>query len=83
MGVGGKAQGLAEVTVPAGKAGISGVIEWTVVEDDNCPPLTPVNLLHSMGAVVNLPDLKMEFRKIGKETKLEKMPTGRVAHSLL
>ena len=55
VGIGGKAEIIGKVIVPTGMAGINGVIEWTVVNTPGVPPLTPVNLLHAVGAVVNLP----------------------------
>eukprot|EP00974_Lingulodinium_polyedra_P094208 9128954-Lingulodinium_polyedra.AAC.1 len=76
MGIGGRAKGLAKVAVPTGIAGVSGVIEWMVVGDSSVPPLAPVNLLHGLGSIVNLPDLKLEFRKIGKETKNGEVADG-------
>ena len=63
VGIGGKAKTLGRVATPVGIAGTNGVMEWTVVDDNKIPPLTPVNLLHTLGTVVNLPDSVIEFRK--------------------
>eukprot|EP00969_Alexandrium_andersonii_P357981 15450014-Alexandrium_andersonii.AAC.1 len=62
--------------MPTGIAGVSGVIEWTVVGDNSIPPLTPANLLHTLGTVVGRPELKMVFTKMVRGTKPTRLPTG-------
>ena len=83
IGIGGKAKCLGLVLAPVGIARTSGTITWTVVDDDRIPPLTPVNLLHVLGAIVNLPDKKIDYKSIGRSQPLNLLPSGHVSHSIV
>ena len=82
-GVGGKAQVLSKVTIPVGMGQTNGTLDYTVIGNDSVPPLTPVNTLHNLGAVVDLPEGKMTYKRIGKEQCLTQLPSGHVEHSIV
>ena len=69
--------------MPVGTAGICGVMDWTVVADNQVPPLTPVNLFHNLRTVVDLDELTMTYKTFGATTTLERLPSGHVCHSLM
>ena len=43
--------------------GLNALLEFTIVDDDRIPPLTPITILQTIGAVVELPENKLELRK--------------------
>ena len=67
--------------MPSGVGGVNGV-KYTLVDSPGVPPLTPVSLLKQVGAVIDLNNNTMEFKKIGATMALRILPTGHVAHKL-
>ena len=68
--------------LPVGIAGVAGVLETTVVADD-VPLLLPVSLLKALGAIVNLPESKLQLTALQAETPMSTMASGHLAVSVV
>ena len=77
-GVGGKATVIGVVEAPVGIAGINGLLEMTVVQED-IPMLLPIKLLRQLRAVVDLDQNVLELRKYDTQARLSELPSGHVA----
>ena len=81
-GIGGCARTIGVCELPVGIAGVAGVLETTVVADD-VPLLLPVSLLKALGAIVNLPESKLQLTAVQAETPMSTMASGHLAVSVL
>ena len=81
-GVGGAAKVLGIVAIPLGIAKSSGVLEATVVEGE-VPLLLPVKLLKHLQAVIDVDELHLFFRRLGRSVPLFALPSGHVAVEIL
>ncbi|CAE7818610.1 RE1 [Symbiodinium sp. CCMP2592] len=77
-GVGGKATVIGVVEAPVGIAGINGLLEMTVVQED-IPMLLPIKLLRQLRAVVDLDRDVLDLRKYNAQARLSERPSGHVA----
>ena len=77
-GVGGAAKVLGIVAIPLGLAKSSGVLEATVVEGE-VPLLLPIKLLKQLQAVIDVDEMILFFRRLGKSMPLFPLPSGHVA----
>ena len=77
-GVGGKAQVIGIAEVPLGIAGVSGLMELTVIADD-VPLLLPIKLLKQLKAVVDLDQNVLEFKAYDVKAPLVSLPSGHVS----
>ena len=83
LGIGGKAKVLGKVLVPAGFAGVNGTVEFTVVDNPQVLPLTPVSLLTKLGSVVDLPDSQITFKHLNNAvTNIHHCETGHISHDI-
>ena len=80
-GVGGKAKVIGIAELPIGLAGVNGLLEVTVVQD-NVPLLLPVKLLRQLRAVVDLDDNLLRLKAYGVETKMHELPSGHLSVSV-
>ncbi|OLP86862.1 DNA topoisomerase 3-alpha [Symbiodinium microadriaticum] len=80
-GVGGKAKVLGIAELPIGLAGINGLLEVTVVQD-NVPLLLPIKLLRQLRAVVDLDANLLRLKAYGVETSMHEMPSGHMSVSV-
>ena len=81
-GVGGQAVSVGVVDLPIGIAGVNGVLEATVIQDD-VPLLLPVSLLRSLGCQVDLYTDRLNLAKYGKSTTMKVMPSGHVTVNIM
>ena len=77
-GVGGKATVIGVVEAPVGVAGVNGLLEMTVVQED-IPMLLPIKLLRQLRAVVDLDRDVLDLRKYNAQARLSELPSGHVA----
>ena len=68
--------------LPVGIAGVVGVLETAVIADD-VPLLLPVSLLKALGAIVNLPESKLQLTAVHAETPKSTMASGHLLSQLL
>ena len=81
-GIGGSAKTVGVVELPLGLAGVSGVLEATVVAED-VPLLLPVSLLRSLGAVLDFPGEKLTLTAVPVDMAMQALPSGHPAVSVL
>eukprot|EP00435_Cladocopium_sp_Y103_P001618 s5475_g1.t1 len=81
-GVGGQAISLGVVELPIGIAGVNGILEATVIQDD-VPLLLPVSLLRDLHAQVDLFENQLTLSKFGRRAPMHVMPSGHVTVSVL
>ena len=79
-GIGGCARTIGVCELPVGI--VAGVLETTVVADD-VPLLLPVSLLKALGAIVNLPESKLQLTALQAETPMSTMASGHLAVSVV
>ncbi|CAK9042510.1 unnamed protein product [Durusdinium trenchii] len=77
-GIGGEARVVGVVEIPVGIAGVNGLIEATVVEED-VPFLLSIKFLQQVKATISLSEQELHLGAFGRSTKLQEMPTGHVA----
>ncbi|CAE7544937.1 Top3a, partial [Symbiodinium necroappetens] len=80
-GVGGKAKVIGIAELPIGLAGVNGLLEATVVQD-NVPLLLPIKLLRQLRAVVDLDDNLLRLKAYGVETRMHELPSGHMSVSV-
>ncbi|CAE7887444.1 GIP, partial [Symbiodinium necroappetens] len=81
-GIGGSARTVGVCELPVGVAGVPGVLETTVVTDD-VPLLLPVSLLKALGAIVNMPEAKLQLTAVNAECLMVSMASGHLAVSVV
>ena len=81
-GIGGEARVVGVVEIPVGIAGVNGLIEATVVEED-VPFLLSIKFLQQVKATISLSEQELHLGAFGRSTKLQEMPTGHVAVDVL
>ena len=81
-GIGGSARTVGVCELPVGVAGVPGVLETTVVTDD-VPLLLPVSLLKALGAIVNMPESKLQLTAVNSECPMVSMASGHLAVSVV
>ena len=81
-GVGGQAVATGVVELPIGIAGVNGILEATVIQDD-VPLLLPVSLLRDLHAQVDLFENKLILSKFDKRTDMSVMPSGHVTVNIM
>ncbi|CAE7806642.1 GIP, partial [Symbiodinium necroappetens] len=79
-GIGGSAKTVGVVELPLGLAGVSGVLEATVVAED-VPLLLPVSLLRSLGAVLDFPGEKLTLTAVPVDMAMQALPSGHPAET--
>ena len=77
-GIGGSAKVCGVVEIPVGIAGVNGLIEATVVEEE-VPFLLSIQFLKQVGAIVDLNHGNLTLSKFGTTSPLVHMPSGHVA----
>lgn len=85
-GVGGGAKVLAIEDAPVAVAGACGIVRFTVLEDapgHEIPILVPANLQTSMGAVVGLGKMEMDWTAVGCTAKPTPIDSGHLVTSLV
>ena len=80
-GIGGKAKVIGIAEIPVGIAGVNGLLEATVVQE-NVPLLLPIRMLKQLRAVVDLDGDKLQLKAYGVETSMHPMPSGHMAVSV-
>ena len=73
---------LGKVEMPSSMGGVNGIVKYTLVDIPTVPPLTPVSQLKQVGAVIDLNNNTMDFKRIETTTTLRAFPTGHLAHKL-
>ena len=81
-GVGGQAVSTGVVELPIGIAGVNGILEATVIQDD-VPLLLPVSLLRDLHAQVDRFENQLVLSKFGTKTDMSVMPSGHVTVNVL
>ena len=81
-GIGGAAKTVGVVELPVGLAGVSGVLEATVVAED-VPLLLPVSLLRALGAVLDFPREVLSLTAVSADMPMQALPSGHPAVSVL
>ena len=80
-GVGGEAVVKGVVELPIGIAGVNGVLEATVVQED-VPLLLPVKLLRELQAVIDFGAERVVLGGFKRSTHMSRMPSGHVTVSI-
>ena len=80
-GVGGKAKVIGIAEIPVGVAGVNGLLEATVVQE-NIPLLLPIRMLKQLRAVVDLEQDRLLLKAYGVETDMHAMPSGHMSVSV-
>ena len=80
--MGGKAKVCGIIAIPLGIAGMTGILEATVVEDP-VPLLIPIKLLRQLGAAIDLNSMELTLRRIGKTVKLGEIASGHIIMDVL
>ena len=81
-GIGGEASVCGVVEIPIAVAGVNGIVEATVVEED-VPLLLSIRFLREVHAVVDIADGRLHLNKFGTSTSLHDLPSGHVAVSIV
>ena len=81
-GVGGEAVVKGVIELPIGIAGVNGVLEVTVVQED-VPLLLPVKLLRELQAVIDFGEEKVTLGGFKRSTNMFRMPSGHVTVSII
>ncbi|CAE7227253.1 Ank2 [Symbiodinium sp. CCMP2592] len=77
-GVGGRATVIGVIEAPMGIAGVNGLVEMTVVQED-IPLLLPIKLLRQLRAIVDLDEQMLVLKKFGTKASLCDLPSGHIA----
>ena len=80
--IGGSARALGIVAVPTAIAKVCGIMEFAVMDDVKVPPLTPINLIHSLGGIIDTPAGKLRLSRPKVEQSFERLPSGHLQHSI-
>ncbi|CAE7437016.1 RE1 [Symbiodinium sp. CCMP2592] len=80
-GVGGRAKVVGIAEIPVGLAGVNGLLEATVVQE-NIPLLLPIRMLKQLKAVVDLESDRLQLKAYGVETAMHAMPSGHMSVSV-
>ncbi|CAE7573255.1 RE1 [Symbiodinium sp. CCMP2592] len=80
-GVGGKAKVIGIAEIPIGIAGVNGLLEVTVVQD-NVPLLLPIRLLRQLRAIVDLDRDVLQLKAYRVETPMHSLPSGHMSISV-
>ena len=84
VGLGGASEPLGRFAIPVGMGHVNGIVLFTVVKNDEVPPLTPISTLMLMGTVIDSPAQQMHFTtQGGAVSKLESLPSGHKVHNLV
>ena len=81
-GIGGQATTVGVVEIPMGLAGVSGILECTVISED-VPLLLPISLLRSLGAEINLPKNSLSLTYLGATCSMTTLLSGHAAVSVV
>ena len=81
-GIGGEAKVCGVVHIPIVVAGICGVIEATVVEDE-VPFLLSIQFLREVQAVVDISKGELVLGRFGRRSRLRDLPSGHIAVGVL
>ena len=81
-GIGGTATTVGVAELPLGLAGVSGILECTVISED-VPLLLPISLMRSLGAEISLPKNTLHLTYVGALCNMNTLHSGHAAVSVL
>ena len=81
-GIGGTATTVGVAELPLGLAGVSGILECTVISED-VPLLLPISLMRSLGAEISLPKNTLNLTYVGALCNMNTLHSGHAAVSVL